>query len=60
MGKIKVTLAVMLAGLGVWSLASILSDSDTQQTTRATFNQVNTYELMSSSKSLPVQTYESF
>jgi hypothetical protein len=61
MFKIKSAgLAVLLAGSAAWGLASILSNTDAQQVTLAASAQVNTYELMSSSKDLPVQAYDSY
>ena len=61
MFKIKSAgLAVLLAGLAAWGLAAILSNTDAQQVTLAASAQVNTYELMSNSKDLPVQEYDSY
>jgi hypothetical protein len=61
MSKIRpVVLAVLLAAPAGWALASILSDTHTQEAIVATSDQVNTYELMSSSKNLPILTYETY
>jgi hypothetical protein len=61
MFKIKsAVLAVMLAVPGAWALGSLLPNTDAQQVTFASPAQVNTYELMSSSKDLPVKIYDSY
>ena len=53
-------LAGLLVGPAVWALASILSNTNVKPVGFATSAQVNTYELMSNSKDLPVQSYESY
>ena len=53
--------ATMLIALGLWGLASMLPGNGEQQAAfHATSERVNTNELMSTAKNLPVQTYEAF
>jgi len=61
MSKIKrIVLAVMFVGPAAWGVTSILSHADTREMAPIASGQVNTYELMSISKNLPVQAYETF
>jgi hypothetical protein len=56
----RITPTVLAVTFVLWALASIVSFSSAPVLAPAAANQINTFELMSTKKDLPVQSYEAF
>ena len=59
--KIKLVFAAaLLTAPAMWMVASISSNPVTEQASVAVANQVDTFQLMSTSRRMPTQSYDSY